>query len=1420
MKKRILSAALALAMALTLLPVSVFASYDSPDPAADIVGDGTERVQYINYIDANHPARGWYVTHNYPADTTSTPQKPAKSVDLYLGAAGTATGVSVGGMYYKLANIDESPSKDVNGVITNNSIYSYSESGGTFTKTGLKGQVTVIGGTPSIDVVNASSIMLDVCGGTATLTQNNTGGSTTKLTSVTVTNSQYANTQAQPIVNIIGVAGTLTSVSMSNVTWGETVNLNSKPANNVGSQGHSVILNNVAGSASIALDGEGTDAQGNPTSVSQTVQITNSSFGSITTKGNGSTVTLNQVKGGTPTVSMTGVGGSFGFTGGGTIGGLTVTTGLAKEAASAPANVSIAAGCTVASINAAGVAGEFGTSANTVSISGTVTGAVNLKNASVTVSGGSGNVGGKTTLGTGTVTVTGNRATMGDVELGHDATFNLSSGTNCTIGALTVAATGTPATVTFTVPKEPTNTLKSIGATYTKPTIAGGTWQTAVPAVNLTGVIYQLNDKTAGTFTYYAADQLGEAVLKQGDNANKDLTVANSTGSQTVTFKNGAITWGVLKVAPGTQIPKLPTQMNTVATPYWSDGKQGSLSGMYPTPATGNVVLDAGGGGATTGEVTKLTGVTATVVGTGKDITAKMVGNVITLSGAVDAGQTKFTLTLETDAVKSDGGSPAKDVPVTIDNVGVTFNPTDKTLSFNNPGTDGYALSNGVVVTDGFKALKLSNGTKYTLNGSGLVVRSNNLWVKGVDTGKAYPDITDATKVYSLNDLEVIVSAPNYTANDTLKKIVIDAVNGSGAGVDWSNSPAVKRAINAALASITSDNVTQYIQAARQRAWQDNGKRDEALTASTVTGYDNPTVWLVPYLEVTVTDYKPTTSGVNDSTLTANLSLKWRVEVHPTNLYSGTVLVNDAANVAKNGIFIAKAGAPLVLDSDLRSTGENGGVVVKLKNYTARGWNMHQGNTYGYAADGTGFTMKHAVSGNLGTVVINKTTPLVTRYTDDTATTVVARYNSLQAAVDDTTDGQYILVDSAYGGSMNINMTGKAREIKVQANGKNLVVANASGGLVTENKDGTLYTIKLNRDNTVAVTAADVVVNTANFGSVTSDVSKANVGATVTLVAKPTAGYKLNSLTAVTDGNVSVPVTASGTVNVYTFVVPTGAKKVTVTPSFVVADNKASISVNPNSAGTASVYTGTTDGRVQQGGSAIITLQPKNGYRTMDVAFRADNGSVVYSSRQDKNTWNITVPSGATLVTVTPSFDVDNGTPFVDVKSTDWASPYISWMYQKNYTTGKDTQYTFKPTDNVTRQEVVAFLWKANGSPSMKNSSYKNPFTDVYTSDWAYDAILWAAANGLVDTSSRTFGKTVNASRAEVVTILYKYAGSPAASTKTGFIDVPTSAAYAKAVSWAEKEGITNGKDNRNTFKPNIAITRQEVSKMIYVAEN
>ena len=115
----------------------------------------------------------------------------------------------------------------------------------------------------------------------------------------------------------------------------------------------------------------------------------------------------------------------------------------------------------------------------------------------------------------------------------------------------------------------------------------------------------------------------------------------------------------------------------------------------------------------------------------------------------------------------------------------------------------------------------------------------------------------------------------------------------------------------------------------------------------------------------------------------------------------------------------------------------------------------------------------------------------------------------------------------------------------------------------------------------------------------------------------------------------------------------------------------------------------------------------------------------------------------------------------------------------------------FAPNDPCTRAQIVTFLWRAAGSPAPKNMS---SFTDVPADAFYAKAVAWAVENGITSgTGESKFSPNATCTRAQAVTFLYRASGSPAVSGSAEFSDVATNAYYADAVAWAAKKGITTG---------------------------
>ena len=130
----------------------------------------------------------------------------------------------------------------------------------------------------------------------------------------------------------------------------------------------------------------------------------------------------------------------------------------------------------------------------------------------------------------------------------------------------------------------------------------------------------------------------------------------------------------------------------------------------------------------------------------------------------------------------------------------------------------------------------------------------------------------------------------------------------------------------------------------------------------------------------------------------------------------------------------------------------------------------------------------------------------------------------------------------------------------------------------------------------------------------------------------------------------------------------------------------------------------------------------------------------------------------------------------------------------------------------MTRAQMVTFLWRAHGSPEATGA---NPFTDVGTSDYYYDAVLWAVENGItVGTSDTTFSPETPVTRAQAVTFQWRAAGSPVVSGSS-FDDVAADAYYVNAVTWAVANGITNGTSG-TTFSPDVVVSRAQAVTFLW----
>lgn len=169
---------------------------------------------------------------------------------------------------------------------------------------------------------------------------------------------------------------------------------------------------------------------------------------------------------------------------------------------------------------------------------------------------------------------------------------------------------------------------------------------------------------------------------------------------------------------------------------------------------------------------------------------------------------------------------------------------------------------------------------------------------------------------------------------------------------------------------------------------------------------------------------------------------------------------------------------------------------------------------------------------------------------------------------------------------------------------------------------------------------------------------------------------------------------------------------------------------------------------------------------------------------------------------------------FDDVKPGAFYFDAVQWAVKNGITNGTGKN-TFSPNSVCSRYQIVMFLWRAAGQPEAKAAV---SFADVKPGDIFYEAVQWAVERGITKgTSSTSFSPFAPCTRGQIVTFLYRSAGSPKVSGACNFSDVSSGSFCHDAVIWASSEGITNG-TSAGRFSPNEGCTRAQVVTFLYRA--
>ena len=232
-----------------------------------------------------------------------------------------------------------------------------------------------------------------------------------------------------------------------------------------------------------------------------------------------------------------------------------------------------------------------------------------------------------------------------------------------------------------------------------------------------------------------------------------------------------------------------------------------------------------------------------------------------------------------------------------------------------------------------------------------------------------------------------------------------------------------------------------------------------------------------------------------------------------------------------------------------------------------------------------------------------------------------------------------------------------------------------------------------------------------------------------------------------------------------------------------------------------------------KGDTVTVTVKPDSGYVLETLTVTDKNGNELTLKDKGDGKYTFTMPTGKVEVKATFMEDNSMLNFFYDVPNGAYFYEAVKWAVDKGITNGlSDTM--FGPYESCTRAQIVTFLWRAAGSPEPKTAS---SFTDVPANAYYAKAVAWAVENGITNgMTETTFAPDATCTRGQSVTFLYR-ALKGTASGSANFTDVKSDAFYADAINWAVANNVTNGTSN-TTFSPNADCTRAEIVTFLYRA--
>ena len=325
-----------------------------------------------------------------------------------------------------------------------------------------------------------------------------------------------------------------------------------------------------------------------------------------------------------------------------------------------------------------------------------------------------------------------------------------------------------------------------------------------------------------------------------------------------------------------------------------------------------------------------------------------------------------------------------------------------------------------------------------------------------------------------------------------------------------------------------------------------------------------------------------------------------------------------------------------------------------------------------------------------------------------------------------------------------------------------------------------------------------------------------------------------------TEGKIEVTCDNGITVNndggTFTATLPNETKTYTFTASYAGDNNHnnaeatCKVSVTHRSSGSSSGSSTTTSNSVsastasngkvsldkstaKKGDTVTVTVTPDAGYQLDKLTVTDKNGNVLKLTDKGDGKYSFTMPDGKVEIKAVFAKKVETS-PFDDVSADAYYNQAVQWAQEKGITDGISSNL-FGPKQPCTRSQIVTFLWRAAGSPEPKSTAAG--MTDVVPGSYYAKAVAWAVENGITTgTAEGTFSPDATCTRAQAVTFLAR-AQNAKATGKTAFSDVPADSYFADAVAWAQANGVTTG-TSETTFSPDNDCTRAQIVTFLYRA--